>query len=163
MKDEIIISRGNKPLWQNIIAALFCALTITAIFLLFYNFNTQTKQESIQKIMAIICAIGPALYYTISKTHHFDFKNRLYKREYSFLIFKKGKWEPLPALEYVSVFEKRMNLYEVNVWYKDNQHFKIYTLFEKEEAISVGKQLAKYLQLDVLDATVANDSKWIDV
>jgi len=162
MKDEIIISQGNRPFWQNVIAALFCALTLTAIFLFFYNINSQTKQESVQRIMVIICAIGPALYYSILKSYHFDFKNNLYKREYSFLIFKKGKWENLPALQYVSVFEKRMNLYEMNLWYKGNQHFKIYTLFEKEEAINVGKQLAKHLKLDLLDATVANDSKWID-
>ncbi|WP_298519678.1 hypothetical protein [uncultured Kordia sp.] len=167
MKEGIVISQGNRPLWQNLIAAICYAASLTAIFLLFYNY-TNTYEKGYFKIGATyieiaIYAIGPALYYSILQSYHFDFKNSLYKHEYTFLIFKKGKWKPLPALEYISVFKREMHLYEVNLWCAGNKHFKIYRLSNEQEALKVGKQFAKRLQLDLLDATVANDSKWIDV
>lgn len=108
-------------------------------------------------------ALLAAFYYSVIQTYYFDFKNNLYKHERAFLWFKLGKWNPLPELEYISVFQKEEGVFEINLWYIGNKHFKIYHMFDEEEAMETGKQLAKSLRIDLLDATVANDSKWVEL
>jgi len=167
MKDEVIISQGNRPLWQNILAALLYATVVVLVVLFFYEFKFSLETEYVKREINTLQIAGLALaiafYYSIIQTYYFDFKNNRYKHEHAFLIFKKGKWKSLPALEYVSVFKKDQHLYEVNLWYVGNKHFKIYQLSDEQEALEVGKKLAKTLQIDLLDATIAHDSKWIDV
>ncbi|MGH1386517.1 hypothetical protein [Kordia sp.] len=167
MKEEVIISQGNRPLWQNILAALLYATVVVLVVFFFYEFEFSFKTDQVKREMHTLqlaaIALMLAFYYSVIQTYYFDFKNHRYKHEHAFLIFKKGKWKSLPALEYISVFKKDQHFYEVNLWYVGNKHFKIYQLSDEEEALKVGKKLAITLQIDLLDATVANDSKWIEL
>ncbi|AXG68503.1 hypothetical protein KORDIASMS9_00718 [Kordia sp. SMS9] len=167
MKDEVVISQGNRPLWQNVIAALLYATAITLAVLFFYEFEFSLERtklmRNINTFELATFALMFAFYFSIIQAYYFDFKNNRYKHERSFLIFKQGTWKPLPALEYISVFKKNVDTYEVNLWYAGNKHFKIYRLVNGDEAMKVGKQLATTLQIDLLDARIAHNSKWIDL
>ncbi|EDP98525.1 hypothetical protein U8527_21185 [Kordia algicida OT-1] len=167
MKDEVIISQGNRSLWHNILAAFFYAVTISCVVFFFYSlefsFETEYVKNEVAFIQVAILSASAAFFYSVIQTYYFDFKNNQYKHERAILMFKLGKWKPLPALEYVSVFKKDDDFYQVNVWYVGNKHFKIYQMFDEAEALEVGKKLAKTLQIDLLDATVANNSKWIEL
>ncbi|WP_046757722.1 hypothetical protein [Kordia jejudonensis] len=167
MKDRIVISQGDRPLWHNIIAAFLYTVVIACVLLFFFRLEFSFERQYVEREMGSIklagLALAGAFYYSIIQTYYFDFKNNLYKHERSFLWFKLGKWNPLPELEYISVFQKEKGVFEINLWYLGNKHFKIYNMFNEEEALETGKQLAKSLGIDLLDATVANDSKWVEL
>lgn len=160
MKDEVIISQGSRSLWHNIVAAFFYAVTIMCIVLLFFDFGY--KINVVRCVEIAIFTGASAFYYSVVHSYYFDFKNNRYKFERAILFVKLGKWKTLPTLEYISVFKKN-DIYEVNLWYEGNKHFNIYQVIGKEEALEVGEQLATSLQIDLLDATVPNDSKWIEL
>ncbi len=166
-KQEVIISQGNRPFWHNIIAAFFYTVVVFCIVFFFLDFEFSLRADYAVQQMDYIdiasSALAGAFYFSVIQAYYFDFKNKQYKHESAYLIFKLGKWKPLPILEYISVFKKEEAVYEVNLWYVRNKHFKIYRMFDEDEAMQVGKQLAASLNIDLLDATVANDSKWIDV
>ncbi|WP_420570797.1 hypothetical protein [Kordia sp.] len=166
MKDEVIISQGDRSLWHNIVAAFFYAVTIMCILLLFFGFELSFEKAIVEnKVQFIEIAIfsgATAFYYSVVQTYYFDFKNNRYKYERAVLFVKLGRWKTLPALEYISVFNKK-GMYQVNLWYAGNKHFNIYSMLDEAAALEVGKKLAISLRIDLLDATVANDSKWIDL
>lgn len=167
MKDEVIISQGKRSLWHNIIAALLYTVAIGSVLLFFFGLEFSFERTYMEREVAYLqlaaFTFAGAFYYSVIQTYYFDFTNNLYKHERSFLMFKQGKWNPLPELEYISVFQKEEGVYEINLWYIGNKHFKIYHMFDEAEAMKVGKQLAISLRIDLLDATVANDSKWIEL
>lgn len=166
-KEEVIISQGHRPLWHNIMAAFFYTLVAFCIIFFFINFEFSLEsQYAIQQMDYIhiaVFALSGAFYFSIIQTYYFNFSDNTYKHERSYIFVKLGKWKTMPLLEYISVFKKEEGLYEVNLWHLGNKHFKIYEMFDEEEAMNIGKQLATTLQLDLLDATVANDSKWIEL
>lgn len=167
MKDEIIISQGKRSLWHNILAAFFYTVAISCIILFFYDliffFDEINARNEARYLQIAIFSAGTAIYFSLTQSYHFDFKNSQYKHEHALIMFKIGKWKNLPPLEYVSVFKKDDDFYQVNLWYVGNKHFKIYQMYDGEEALDVGKKLAETLQIDLLDSRIANDSKWIEL
>ncbi|QHI37900.1 hypothetical protein IMCC3317_32830 [Kordia antarctica] len=166
-KEEVIISQGNRPFWHNIMAAFFYTVAVFCVIFFFFNFEFSLNSEYAVRQLDYIdigaFALSGAFYFSLIQTYYFDFKKKMYKHESAYLIFRLGKWKEMPLLEYISVFKKEEGLYEVNLWHLGNKHFKIYEMFDEDEAMNVGKKLATTLQIDLLDATVANDSKWIDL
>ncbi len=73
----------------------------------------------------------------------------------------------MPNIEYVSVFrqlkENKSYTYEVNLWVKGNRSFTIYEGLDLGATFAMGKTTAKTLNVDLLDATVPNDFKWVDL
>ncbi|WP_298417183.1 hypothetical protein [uncultured Kordia sp.] len=167
MKDEVIISQGNRPFWHNIIAAFLYTVAVACILLFFYGLEFSFERQYVEREMGYIKVAGLALagafYYSVIQTDYFDFKKNVYKHERAFLWFKLGKWNPLPELQYISVFQKEEGIFEINLWYIGNKHFNIYSMYDEAAAMETGKQLAKSLQIDLLDATIANDSKWVEL
>ncbi|WP_430411426.1 hypothetical protein [Kordia sp.] len=167
MKDEVIISQGKRSLWHNSIAAFLYTVVIGCILLFFFGLEFSFDRKYVIRQMDYLqlgsLALFAAFYYSVIQAYYFDFKNNLFKHERSFLWFKLGKWNPLPELEYISVFQKEEGVFEINLWYVGNKHFKIYHMFDEQEAMETGKQLATSLRIDLLDATVANDSKWVEL
>jgi hypothetical protein len=52
--------------------------------------------------------------------------------------------------------------YQVNLWYLQNKHYKMYKLTEEEHALKFGAMVAKKLNIDLLDATERGINKWVD-
>ena len=180
-KKDIIISEGNRPVWQVVIAAFLYTITvvtlITSIFDLEFFVGPDFKLHSSNYIRLSIFSFIMAVRFSTVKNILLDIKNKRYKTELAVGIFKMGKWKPLPNVEYISVFKQRTGhdsngdgtndtvgeIYDVNVWYNTSKHFTIYSNFEFEPAFEMGKHIAVQLNVDLLDASVPNDSKWVEL
>mgnify|MGYP000353802373 CR=1 FL=1 len=53
-------------------------------------------------------------------------------------------------------------IFEVNLWYDRNKHWELYEKYNFEDAFKIAFELSELLNIDLLDATVPNNFKWID-
>ena len=104
-----------------------------------------------------------------------DYKNKTYRRIKSLFGITIGKWQPLPEIEYISVFKTTETttvwaasasanvsnaVVKVNLFYNTNQKIEIYNSKNEDDAFSKAKQLAAILHVDILDAT-SGETKWL--
>ena len=171
-KSKIIISEGVRPLWQTLVAAAFYTLTFILLAMFFFSYEIFPEEGMDNRwnfgvfYIAIACAAQGILFSSV-KSIFFDLENQKYKEEYRVGPLCVGNWKPLPAIEYVSVFRQlKANAsytYEVNLWMKGNRSFTIYETGEMATTFAMGESTAKALKVDLLDATVPNDFKWVDL
>lgn len=110
---------------------------------------------------AAICFMASKIY--------FDLDNRRYKKETIVLFIRYGSWQPLPELEYVSVFYQlyltgegeNTGAYNVNLWHAGNRHFTILEDGSVDAAFDMATKIAIQLNIPLLDATEPDDFKWI--
>ena len=88
-------------------------------------------------------------------------KNKLISR-YQLGPFSKDILSEIPELEYVAVFLNSKEEFEVNLWYQGNKHYQMYQFEEKDQAMNLAKITSTKLNIDLLDATVKGDFKWVD-
>lgn len=166
---NIIISEGNRPLWQLIIAAAHYSAIVVLLFFFFtkFEFTTNTKilRDSFSLLEAAIFLIPSALAFSVVRSSLFDMENKQFKIAYVVGPFRWGKWRPLPKIEYVSVFRQSKAdgsfVYEANLWYKGNRHFNIYENQHQETVMLMGKNVAQLLKVDLWDATVPQKGHWV--
>lgn len=104
-----------------------------------------------------------------------DIEHKLYKIEESLLtIFKWGKFEPLPQLNYVLVFrsfyakceacsldENADSYYQISLVYNKNRKIIAHETKNRMEAFDLANRLAKGLDLSIKDAaSVPGQSSW---
>lgn len=104
-----------------------------------------------------------------------DLEHKLYKIEESLLnVFKWGKFEPLPQLNYVLVFrsfyakcetcsldENADSYYQISLVYNKNRKIITHETKNKSEALHLAEQLASGLNLSIRDAaSVPGKSSW---
>lgn len=164
---ELVVAQGEIPWWRVFLAAILFTGVIYNVYLLIIYCNnmtldsipTRTIPDAIKKISSGLVA-GIAL--SITKTVLIDIdKNKLISR-YAVGPFSRDVLTVVPELEYVSVFFNSKEEYEVNLWYKGNKHYKMYTFIEKEHAHKFGVMVAQKLNIDLLDATEKGNNKWIE-
>lgn len=116
------------------------------------------------QIIPFFIAAGIAL--CSRKRVYINLKESKFKSTVEVGPFKVGKWKTINNYEYVSIFfdpsKSSSEIFEVNLWYDKNKHFELYAENNFEDAISVGFDISEKLNIDLLDATIANDYKWID-
>jgi hypothetical protein len=166
-KESVIISEGERPIWQIVIAALFYTLTIFFIFYFFYTLkssveNGLTKRPAALIELSIYCFFF-GFGFSSKNTKFFNLEYKKYKNQHSVGPIKVGKWKALPLLEYVSVFKNGRDIFEINVWYKRNKHFNIYNFHDEDEAIEIGYSIANQLNIKLFDATEKNNYKYLDM
>jgi hypothetical protein len=165
-KGDVMISEGMKPLWQRIIAALLYTLMFYVVFVFFTKIPlgfTASHIESYAHLLEILAIIfSAALPLSAVRNYHFDFDDKKFKVEYVVGYFKYGVWEDLPKFEYISIFQKSESFYELNLWYYKNKHYKVFTYSEFDYAFIDAFQISEKLQIDLLDASVKNNYRWID-
>ena len=164
-KESVIISEGERPIWQIIIASIFFTISI---FFISNIFISGIKSEaglanSIRSIFLSIITFLMGLKYSTKSIMFFDLKNKKYKNQYSVGPIKVGKWKELLLLEYVSVFKNGKGIFEINLWYKGNNHFNIYNYFDQEEAFEMGYYIANQLNIKLLDATEKGNFEYLDM
>lgn len=107
---NIIISEGNRPLWQLIIAAIHYTAIISLLFFFFtdFEFSLETKKlkRSIHLFEFALFLLPSALAFSVVRNVLFDLENLKYKIEYCVGPVRYGKWKILPEIEYVSVFKQ---------------------------------------------------------
>lgn len=170
MKNEniIMVSDGQRALWQRLIAALFYTATLVLIVVFFFllfkiDFYNPDQANAIPDCIYLMTFffLGGLNFSTVTSIF-FDLEKEKMKTEYSVGPFKVNRFSPIPELKYVSVFKKANDYYLVNLWYKGNKHFEIAEFNDTKSAFEFGEMFSDKLKLDLLDATVKGDSKWIE-
>lgn len=164
-KTLVYIERQNSLLFR-IIAALFYTIAIGLIihFFITIDFSLERKHlyAHFDYIQFIFIFTFFAIYFSYTINCHFNFEKKLFKREYTVGIFRYGKWKPLPKFNYVSLFAIDHNVFQVNLWNNKNKHWELYEEFNYDDAFKIAFELSELLNIDLLDATIRNDFKWID-
>ena len=166
-----IIREGNRPWWQRLIAALLYTVTFVLLLLFFTNFqftlDTKMLKGSFGLLEISIFTFFNALAFSVVRDFVFDIENRRFKILYCVGPIELGSWRKLPEIEYVSVFKQLLAdgnyVYETNLWYQGNRHMEIYENLDKAMAFEMGREIAKILNVSLLDATVPNNYVWVDV
>jgi hypothetical protein len=171
MGKNVIISEGNRPWWQLIVAAIHYTAMVYLLFLFFSTIKLSGKTNDLKGSLAIIqmfiLLIPSALAFSVVRNFLFDLEQKKYKIEYGVGPLHVGKWKDLLDIEYVSVFKQPLAegnfVYEANLWYKKNKHFNVYRSDTKYPAFEMGIQISKILKVRLLDATVPNKNNWVNL
>lgn len=170
-KTNIIISEGQRPFWQVALAALFFTVTLAQLgYGLWEVFLGDGFWGAMGFLDTIILTVVLGLKFSMVTSIHFDIAKKRYKKQYTVGPIKYGKWEYLPNIEYISVFGQGLSdsdgdrvdvVYDVNVWHDTSKHFTIYSSEELEPSYEMAKYIALKLEVDLLDASVPHDKKWL--
>ena len=166
VQNEILISQGDRPWWQRVIAAIF----FTGMFIFLYYFLTSFNiYDSGEKLKSSVTFLQMAIFlfaggvsFSIFRDYHFNFKEKKYKILICIGPFKIGRWKRFENLEYISVFKNTKGIFEINLWYNRNKHFNLSIHSNADTALFLGKEISKRLEIELLDATNPHHSKWID-
>jgi hypothetical protein len=169
MSKNTIISEGNRPWWQRVIAAIFYTGIIYVLFIFFVTLKFSGKTDDLKSSLSIlellIFLVPGALSFSVVRNFLFDLEHKKFKIEYCVGPIRVGKWKDLPNIEYVSVFKQPLKegkfIFEANLWYQRNKHFEVYSSDNKEAAFEMGIQISKILNVKILDATVPNKHHWV--
>ena len=160
--DAIIKYTRKVPIWKTIIG--FGAIAVGLLGL----------------ISLVYFALVPLLFgFMLLKTDgsEIDLESKTYRKTDSLLGFTIGKWQTLQNLEYISVFNtteditvrvltaETTNSFPIivlNIFYERNKKITIYKTENIKDAFDVASHIADALAIDLLDATVKNDYKWVD-
>jgi len=182
---ELIISPGKIPVWRRIIASALLTLVLYYLYLastFFYylGFTEKAFYGLAGVIKLITFPLVSIVSLCLTKTILIDIdKNKLISRfqlgpfskdvlseipelEYVVGPFSKDVLSEIPELEYVAVFLNSKDVFEVNLWYKNNRHYQMYQFDEKAQAFNLAKLTSTKLNIELLDATVKGDFQWID-
>ncbi|GAB4154586.1 MAG: hypothetical protein Tsb0033_02760 [Winogradskyella sp.] len=159
-----IISYIEKvPLYRIVLGVLL-------LFLSIYGLITISILNSI--VMFILAFI-----LLRSEGSEIDLESKTYRNITTFLGIKVGKWNPLPKVEYISVFATNENITvralsaettntfpvtHLNLFYDNNKKITVYGTKDQKEAFEVASHIADALVIDLLDATEKGDFKWVD-
>lgn len=165
-QNEILISQGNRPFWQIILAALFFTGMLICLYYFFVTFNiyesTKKVRSSISILEIAIFLFAGGISFSIVRDYHFNFKEKKYKILFCVGPIKLGSWKKFKNLEYISVFKNSKKKFEINLWYDRNRHFKLSIHNKADGALFLGKELAKKLRIGLYDATDPHNSKWVE-
>jgi len=156
--EKIVINR-KLAIWKLILGSLALVLGVISLFSSFKGF----------------LLIGMGVFLLLTEGSEFDFKNGFYRKTKSILGVSLGSWKPIPKIEYVSVFKTNENttlrsrtaeanvskeIIKLNLFYDTNKKIEAYSTYKKYDAFEKAKQIASFLNIDILDAT-ERESKWL--
>ena len=72
-----------------------------------------------------------------------------------------GKWKHIKSPKYISVFNSKTG-YEINLWHHKNNHLELYKRANYKDALRMAFEISENLNIELLDATRPNNSRWID-
>ncbi|WP_411765973.1 hypothetical protein [Winogradskyella sp. A3E31] len=118
---------------------------------------------------------GLAVYFILIEGTEFNFETMQFRKVKSFLGMNFGRWQPLPKIDYVSVFSTneattlrsrsaetnvKNPIIKINLFYNGNHRIEVCRLKDKNEAFEIAKDFSERLEIDILDAT-GRESKWL--
>lgn len=168
MKHGTIISESDRPIWQIPIAAFLFTAALGVFINIIYNaqLTDVSTRYIVNNLKTVILLIILGISFCSKKRIHIDIVNSRFRPTIEVGPIKIGKWNTIQDYEYVSVFHQALRdgsyIFEVNLWYDTNKHFKLYEEYDYKEAFLIAYDLSEELDIDLLDATVPNDYKWID-
>ena len=106
---KIIISEGNRPFWQSVIASFFYTISVVLTGMFFFGYEIFPSEGVSPRWdfgviwLAITCAAQGVLFSSVKRVF-FDLEIKRYKIQHSVGPIRLGRWKSLPEVEYVSVF-----------------------------------------------------------
>ncbi|MFT3794744.1 hypothetical protein [Flavobacterium sp.] len=164
---ELVVSSGDRPLGKTILAAgMFTAV----LYLLYEIVSLCWQNQAIllnPKFLAgylelIGIFLSGGVYFSMTKTVLIDTDQDQLISRFAIGPFTKNIITKVPQLDYVSVFKNSKDLYEVNLWYYRNKHYKMCVFGDKKPAFGFAEMVSDKLKLDILDATESGNSKWVE-
>ena len=164
---ELIVSEGKKSRPEKIIAAFFYTVFFFLVVAVLYNvLIDESSWIFIQSIYApltgALFCLAFALNYSIEKTILIDLKKDKLIYRFSFGPYEHNQFSTVPKLEYVAVFKNIEGIYEVNLWFNGNKHYRMDHFDKSTEAFDFAKVVTSKLNLRLLDATKKGDTHWIE-
>ena len=164
---KLTISQGKRPIWRTVIAAVFFTMMFVQIWgTLILLFNYEVTEEILKSVAK---SLGPIIYWFglglsagLLKTIAIDTEKENLITTYSIGPFSRDFISTIPELQYVSVFKDAKELYQVNLWYKGNKRYNMFTFDEPQPAFVFAKTVCAKLNLDLLDATERGNNKWVE-
>src|SRR5690606_17582176 len=131
---------------------------------IFYEFGLtdQSLIYALRRSEVIVLCFVFGIRFSMVKEVLIDVDTDLLVSRYRVGPFSRDFRSKCPHLEYISVFRTKRDMFEVNLWYRKNRHYKMYEFEEAEKAFAFARIAATKLKIDLLDATVANNPKWLD-
>jgi hypothetical protein len=166
--ENIIVSEKLRPLWQRIIASLFftAAIGYFIYIMLYANWRDDNLLYIEHKLESVIYLITLGVAFSFQKSVYIDLKNSKFRSTFGIGPVKLGEWKKITSYEYISIFHEPLidgnKIFEVNLWYDRNKHWELYEKYDFKEAFLIGVEISDILQIDLLDATIPNNYKWID-
>jgi hypothetical protein len=164
---EVSVFEGKRSWYDLLLASVFFSIFIYLLILLFYNTYFELSLIVFLKRLAPTIGLGgfcfiKGLQFSATKNMLIDLDTNTIVSRYIVGPFTYDSKTKAAEFEYVSFFKNKDDSFGTNLWYKVNRHFKMYS-FEKEEAArNFSVEIAKKLNIDLLDATEKGNSKWID-
>ncbi len=164
---ELVVHEGRRPFLMVIIAAIFFTFAIYRLYELIpfyqnYELNLKTAGLIPIALRSSILLFASGISYSCTKSVLIDTDKDLLISRFCVGPFSKDVKSKVPDLDYVSVFKVDEMEYQVNLWYLQNKHYKMYKLTEEEHALKFGAMVAKKLNIDLLDATERGNNKWVE-
>ena len=166
--DNIIISERPRSFWQIPLASLFFTAAIGLLVFTLYKMHWRDNElinfgHTLSDVFYLV-AIGVT--FCFQKSVYVDLKNSKFRSTFEIGPIKIGQWKTITDYEYVSVFHQPLKnggkTFEVNLWYDKNKHWELYRKNSSVDAFLIAHDLSEQLKIDLLDATIPNDYKWID-
>ncbi len=170
MEDKnVIISERYKPKFQYLFSAVSFAIILLKIFSAFYDSNSiaegfhSLKNEVSGLVFLFVMGLG----LIHKRKTYIDLKKMRIRHTVEIGFMKFGAWQPFKSLEYVSIFPRvkadGYKVFEVNLWYKKNQHVNLYEEASFEDAYRVAFRISDFLKINLLDSTETHKAKWVDM
>lgn len=164
-KTLVYIERRNSLFFR--VAATFlytAAIGLVIHFIITMDFSLKKKHfyAHFDYLQIIFVCLFFAVYFSYTINCHFDFEKKRFKREFALGILKYGRWKPMPKFDYVSLYALNPGTFQVNLWNNKNNHWDLYEEFNFKDAFRIAFELSELLNIDLLDATVPNNFRWID-
>ena len=164
--NTVKIYSGKRAWYELSLAAVFYMVAIYTLLILLYDltigFNVYEAIISLNEFfMYGLPSLASAIAFSVTKD--IEIKNNSHIVSYYCVgPFTKRFRTPTIEFEYVSVFEEIDGIFQTNLWYKGNKHYKMYEFESKEEAFKFGAMVSGKLNIDLLDATEKGNNKWVD-
>lgn len=163
----ITVSQGQRHWAERILAALFfAAVVFTSLNLLCCLFVKQDGTDSLQGYMDMcyygLPALALGLRFGTTKTVMINQDKEKLISRYNVGPISYSQTTEIPVLDYIAVYRNPKDEFEVNLWYKGNKHYNMFTFLEKADAFAFAQTIVPKLKLDLLDATERGNSKWTE-
>jgi hypothetical protein len=150
-KGILIIDSGNRWWLERVLAAVFytCAIFLVIKFIINVEFElAEWYYIRILKVLSLLIFILTlAVYYSLTKSFHFDLINEEYRVYYSIGPFGFGKWKRHLKFKFIVVFLSSNDDYLVNIWDVKNNRITVGNYGELEDANEFGALLSKELNI----------------
>ncbi|MEW5677507.1 hypothetical protein ABGT15_14445 [Flavobacterium enshiense] len=164
---EVVVSEGKRAWYEVFLATVFLSIFFYLLLSCIYYITFDVSLGPFVENLFLSCSIGlyslaQALKFAVVKNILIDVDSDRLISRYLLGPFSHDVVKITPEFEYVSVFKNDKEYFETNLWYKGNKHYKMYAFEEKQPAMDFADDVARKLNIDLLDATEKGNSKWIE-